>query len=62
MVKHFLRIYSERDEYMYKYELSKRVEKFLAKTDIHIVHKFYEKVELLAQAPYDNTLDISKLQ
>lgn len=45
----------------YALEYSKGVEKFLKKHR-DIAPKIIEKLEELAQNPYENTLDISKLQ
>ena len=46
---------------VYRLETSKAVDKFLDKhSDIR--RKVLEKLEILAQNPYDNALDIAKLQ
>lgn len=46
---------------MYKIQMSKIVDNFLAKhSDIR--QRVLDKLEILAQNPYKNTLDIQKLQ
>ena len=47
---------------MYKYYLSKQVEKFLAKQEKKFLETFLEKASELSISPYKNTLDIKALK
>ena len=47
---------------MYKYYLSKQVEKFLAKQETKFLETFLHKASELSQSPYKNSLDIKALK
>ena len=47
---------------MYQYKFTKQVEKFLEKQDKSFLKLFLEKLEILVQNPFENSLDIKSLK
>jgi mRNA interferase RelE/StbE len=46
---------------VYNYKLSKQVQKFLFKKDKNFVVSFYNNVDIISINPFNNNLDIKKL-
>ncbi len=46
---------------LYKIEIAHKVEKFLKKSPQRLIDKFGKQIEMLAENPYRNDLDVKKL-
>lgn len=47
---------------MYSYKFTRQVEKFLEKQDKGFLRIFFDKMEILSEDPYQNSLDIKSLR